>query len=204
MGQKGYTYEEKFVRTVRNWRRACDERGLSSLQRSKFNYRLLNLILDELMAWYTKLYDFSLLEVNRDSLLYMQVQLLGAYNHYFAMITTSRTVNVLGFTKETVYALTTGIESVEWKRREYAGLGCKPETPRSSTTDDVECMFSIMRDLRGKHFTLREARYTWRKCCIEFAKRLDPDIGFYYFSSSHDHFYEGERPHFDEMPLKTA
>ena len=107
----------------------------------------------------------------------------------------------VGFTRETVYALTTGIESVEWKRREYAGLGCKPENPWSSTTDDVECMFSIMRDLTGKHFTLREVRYTWRKSCIEFAKRLDPDIGFYYFSSSHDRFYEGERPHFDEMPV---
>ena len=58
-------YEEIFVRTVRNWRRACDERGLSSLQPSKFNYQLLNLILDELMPWYTEQYDFSLLEVNR-------------------------------------------------------------------------------------------------------------------------------------------
>ena len=113
-------------------------------------------------------------------------------------------MNVLGFTRETVYALTTGIESVEWKRREYVGLGCKPQNPLSSTTDDVECMFSIMRDLTGKHFTLREARYTWRKSCIEFAKRLDPDIGFYYFSSSHDRFYEGERPHFDEMPVKKV
>ena len=65
MSKKGYKYEEKFVRTVRNWRRACDERGLSSLQRSKFNYQLLNLILDELMPWHTKRYDFSLLEVNR-------------------------------------------------------------------------------------------------------------------------------------------
>ena len=61
-----------------------------------------------------------------------------------------------------------------------------------------------MRDLTGKHFTLREARYTWRKCCIEFTRRLGPDIGFYYFSSSHGRFYEGERPHFDEMPLKKV
>ena len=79
-------------------------------------------------------------------------------------------MTVLGFTRETVYALTTGIESVEWKRREYASLCYQPENPRSSTTDDVECMFSIMRDLTGKHFTLREARYTWRKSCIEFGR----------------------------------
>ena len=109
-------------------------------------------------------------------------------------------MSVLGFTRETIIALTTNIESVEWKRRRDATLGAQMENPRSSTTDDVECMFSIMRDLTGKHFTLREAKYTWRKVCIEFSKRLDPDIGFYYLTSSHDRFYEGERPHFDEKP----
>ena len=65
MKNKGYTYEVKFVRCIRNWRRACDERGLSSLQRSQFNYQLLNLMLDELMPWHSETYDFSLLEVNR-------------------------------------------------------------------------------------------------------------------------------------------
>lgn len=94
--------------------------------------------------------------------------------------------------------MTTNIESVEWKRRENSEIQIPPENPRSSTTDDVECFFSVMRDLTSKHFTLREARYTWRKVCIEFMKRLDPDTGFYYFTSSHDRFYEGSRPHFDE------
>ena len=66
------------------------------------------------------------------------------------------------------------------------------ENPQSGTTDDVECMFSIMRDLTGKHFTLIEARYTLRKVCIEFAKCLDSDLGFYYFTSTHDRFIEGD------------
>ena len=47
-------------------------------------------------------------------------------------------------------AVTTGIESIEWRRRSSSN----PENPRASTTDDVECMFSIIRDLIGKHFTL--------------------------------------------------
>ena len=92
-------------------------------------------------------------------------------------------MNILGFTREVIIAVTTNIESMEWKRRESVKQKLKVEHPRSSTTDDVECMFSIMRDLTGKHFTLHEARYTWRKVCIEFAKRLDPDIGYYYFTS---------------------
>ena len=64
MRKKGYDYA-KYIGTIKNWRRACDERGLSSLQRCKFNYQMLELILDELMPWHSKLYDFSLLEVNR-------------------------------------------------------------------------------------------------------------------------------------------
>ena len=100
-------------------------------------------------------------------------------------------------------ALITGIEIMEWKRREYAKTEQPMENPHSSTTDDIECMFSVMRDLTGKHFTLRQSRYTWRKACIELDKRLDPNLGFYYFSSSHNRFYEGDRPHFDEKPSKT-
>ena len=65
MRKKGYKYEEKYVRVIKNWRRSCDERGLSSLRRSKFNYELLNLILDELMPWHTHQYDLSLMEVTR-------------------------------------------------------------------------------------------------------------------------------------------
>ena len=110
---------------------------------------------------------------------------------------------VLGFTRETVIALTTNIESREWKRREYANLGHVQEHPRASSTDDVECLFSIMRDLAGKHFTVRTASYNWRKVCLEFSKRLDPDLGFYYHTSSHNRFYGGERPSFDIRHLES-
>ena len=67
MKMKGYHFEEKLLRTVANWRRACDERGLTELQRCKFNYQLLNLLLDDLMPWHSQpnFYDFSLLEVTR-------------------------------------------------------------------------------------------------------------------------------------------
>ena len=61
----GYTFEAQYIRVVRNWRRACDERGLSELQRCHFNYDLLNFLLDDLMPWHKECYDFSLLEVNR-------------------------------------------------------------------------------------------------------------------------------------------
>ena len=65
MKWKKYKFEEKFVQTVLNWRRASDERGLSELKRSHFNYDMLNFLLDDLIPWHNQNYDFSTLEVNR-------------------------------------------------------------------------------------------------------------------------------------------
>ena len=52
-------------------------------------------------------------------------------------------------------SLTTNIESREWRRRELEKAGVHYEHPRASTTDDVECFFSVMSDMVGKHFTVR-------------------------------------------------
>ena len=73
MKQKGYTYEATYIECICNWRKACDERGLKELTRCKYNYQFLNLVLNELMPWFSETYDFSLLEVNRymHALLYM-------------------------------------------------------------------------------------------------------------------------------------
>lgn len=63
MEKKGYTFEAKYIKTVWNWRRASDERSLTSLQRCQFNYEFLNFMLEDLMPWYKESYDFILLEV---------------------------------------------------------------------------------------------------------------------------------------------
>ena len=104
---------------------------------------------------------------------------------------------ILGFTRETVVALTTNTESHEWRRQESLSSGCSPEHPRSSTTDDVENFFSVMKDMVGKHFTLRHVQNNWRKASLEFSKRLDSHLPYYYYTSSHDRFYEGVQPSFD-------
>ena len=65
MNKKNYEFEEKFVQVVLNWRRASDERALGELQRSHYNYDMLNFLLDELVAWHQDNYDLSTLEVNR-------------------------------------------------------------------------------------------------------------------------------------------
>ena len=65
MTKKGYNVEARYIDTVLNWRRAGDERGVPSLLRSKYNYQMLNMMLDELMPWHNHTYNFALLEVNR-------------------------------------------------------------------------------------------------------------------------------------------
>ena len=67
MEGKEYTSEANHLRIIRNWRRACDERGLTDSQRSMYNNKFLEYLLDDLMPWHREegLRDFSLLEVNR-------------------------------------------------------------------------------------------------------------------------------------------
>ena len=65
MKKKDYAFEAKYIQVMVNWRQACDERGLSQLQRCRYNYQLLQYLFDDLMPWHRHEYDLSLLEVNR-------------------------------------------------------------------------------------------------------------------------------------------
>jgi len=101
------------------------------------------------------------------------------------------------FSQETLNALLADIEGREWRQMHNELVGIPFEHPRSSTTDDVECFFSILRDTIGANFTLKEVKYIWRKACVEMAKRLDPELFYYYYTALHDRFYKGEIPSFE-------
>ena len=111
---------------------------------------------------------------------------------------------VLGFSKETLVAIITNIEGREWQRRDNVMNGRKPEHPRASSTDDVECFFSVMRDSIGRNFTTKEVKLAFRKICAEFTKRLDPNLPFFYHTSSHTRYYEGPLPEFSKPDKKTS
>ena len=53
-------------------------------------------------------------------------------------------------------ALAANIESREWRRQFNTRNRIPAENPRASSTDDVECFFSMLRDTVGKDFTLKE------------------------------------------------
>lgn len=102
------------------------------------------------MPWHTQTYDFSKLEVNR-SVKYTDVVSLCITSILFAYC--RRIDNVLGFSRETLAALIANIEGREWCRIENIRSGWKPEHPRASSFNDVECFFSMMRDSIGQDFT---------------------------------------------------
>ena len=79
MEKNMYTYEASYIRAVLGWREACDQRGISELDRCRYNYKMLNFMLDELMPWHKQSYDFSLLEVNR--YVKLTVVIIKHYSH---------------------------------------------------------------------------------------------------------------------------
>lgn len=88
--------------------------------------------------------------------------------------------NIRGMTRETFIEITTNIESQE--RRCIPNIDYRySEHPRAATTDDVECFFSLTRRHLVDTFTLKDFKSGWRKLVREFCKRLDPDLGFYYW-----------------------
>ena len=110
--------------------------------------------------------------------------------------------NILGFTREVLVALIANIETREWRRIGNCINRRKPQHPRASSTDDIECLFSVMRDSIGKNFTTKEIKFSFRKICNEFMKRLNPELPFYYHTSAHSRFYEGSLPSFSETSTK--
>ena len=61
----GHAVEAEYVRTVACWHEASDGRGLTELQRSRYNYKMLQYLCQDLMPWYNQLPDFTFLDVNR-------------------------------------------------------------------------------------------------------------------------------------------
>lgn len=55
--------------------------------------------------------------------------------------------SVCGFTREVLDAVIADIETLEWRCLDLQRRSLPPEHPRSSTTDDVECFFNVLRDL---------------------------------------------------------
>ena len=104
---------------------------------------------------------------------------------------------IRGFSRETLIAVLTNIESQEYRRRQSSKLHEIPEHPRASSSDDVECFFSILHNQLGLNYSLKAIQNRWRVICNEFIKRIDPDLLFYYHTSDKNRFRIHDIPCFD-------
>lgn len=136
---RNYLVEETYLSSVHGWRHACDKREMSHAQRTQLNTTFHNYVLDELMPWHKteEMRDFSLLEVNRYSIYNVHgIQL----NHCKLNVQYScRSISgILGFSRETLIAIISNIESREWRMTFNTNNGIQLEHPRSRTTNDIE------------------------------------------------------------------
>lgn len=97
-------------------------------------------------------------------------------------------------------AVLTNIESQEYRRRETSTQHEVPEHPRASSSDDVECFFSVLHNQLGLNYNLKAIQNRWRVICNEFTKRIDPDLPFYYHTSDKNRYRIHDMPLFDNPP----
>lgn len=69
---------------------------------------------------------------------------------------------ICGFSRETVIAVTTNIESIEYRRRENRVIGYE-EHPQAGTSDDVEAIIALFHCYLGLIFTVKDFKACWRK-----------------------------------------
>ena len=65
MIDSGHRDEADFLKTVRNWHKASDGRGLDEATRSRYNKAMLDWILTDWMPWFKYNRDYSTMDVNR-------------------------------------------------------------------------------------------------------------------------------------------
>lgn len=175
MERKGYENEAHLVRSIRNWHRAVDGRGLSEAERSSYVQNMLEWLLQDWIPGYDETVgvDFRNLDVFRN-------------------ISSSR---VNGLTREVVVGLLANLTSLELCRSEYAMGNLAPEHPRSGTSDDVECFISMLHEMLGDTFDTKQFYESFPKIMNEFFKKIDSNSQFYYWT--------GRKHRFTDFPLQS-
>ena len=111
-----------------------------------------------------------------------------------ALLTYRPVRDAWGFSRESVIAITTNIKNQEIRRREAAEKGI--EHPRASSTDDVECLFSILNEKFGNNFTMKNVQSFWKNLCREFSKKLNNELPYYYHTSDKNRYRLTDLPAF--------
>lgn len=81
---------------------------------------------------------------------------------------------------------------------EYQERGLPPEHPRASATDDVEWIISLMHEMLGDIFDLKQFIDEQPQILNEFKKRIDPELEFYYWTGAKEQYRDFELPSFNQ------
>ena len=149
--RKGYTIEAEYVRMIRDWRRACDERGLAVHNEPSTTTTCL------IMSWMSWCHGMAnqdcvtsayLRSTSKHTL--QTIMKYSYYNTFFRDITTGR-----GFTRETLSALLVNIESREWRRQYNLSNGNPPEHP------NIDTPYTLLLCTLWKYNCLRPVSNSW-------------------------------------------
>ena len=94
-------------------------------------------------------------------------------------------------------SLIANLESRELRRVEYHERGLPPEHPRGSATDDVEGLIASTHEMLGELFDIKQFLDAQPKILNEFKKRIDPDLGFFYWTGAKERYTEFQLPSFN-------
>ena len=70
--------------------------------------------------------------------------------------------DICGFSRETVIAVTTNIESMEFRRRQIGDIGYE-EHPRTGTTDNVEAIIAFLHRILELSLPLNSSKLVGNK-----------------------------------------
>lgn len=100
-------------------------------------------------------------------------------------------------TREVIVGLTANLESRGLRRVEYVDRGLPQEHPRASSTDDVQGIFSLLHELLGPIFDMKQFYDELPKILNEFTKKIDPELPFFYWTRANARFRNFALPSFN-------
>ena len=91
---------------------------------------------------------------------------------------------ICGFTHEIIVGLVVNLESRRIRAMEYQVTCTQPKHPRSSSTDNVESSITLLHQMLGPVFDLKEFHGELPKLLNEYKERIDADLTFFYWIGS--------------------
>ncbi len=157
LDKHGYKKEARAVRIIRNWHQSVDGRGLSEEERGICVQQMLYWLLSDLLPGFHKdSIDFRKVDVARN-------------------LSSDR---VRGLTRKVNVGMLANLTSLQMRIQEYSTRQLPPEHPRAGASDDVESFISVLHEMLGDSFDIKQLYQSLPKIMNEFLQRINSDCTF--------------------------